>query len=289
VPWLTILRTTNLGWLFGSIGMQPIENELQQRPFAGIAHLLSPHGTLDIRSVFTEKALERFPAGLRTTADILAAKHFSFARSYVRMNELKEPYKAEIMQHTREDIERDIAHFENLARDDATIFLTPEGFYSGDGKMQRMRGILPRLEPLTETWLAAISYDPYDERRLTMLYRVVRAVDGVPLETQLKATRPITTSALACTYLADHPDASDDTVLQSVREQLAALPPQAFVVPELRNRTEECVRRVMENLRKRHGSHPQFDAKVDMITYQRNFHEETLEGLRQIDSLPSLH
>lgn len=280
VPWLTVLRTTNLGWLFGSIGMQPIENELQQRPFASVAHSLAPHGALGVGEVFTEKALERFPADVRTIHDILAAKHFAFARSYVRMNELKEPYKSEIMQRTRDDIERDIAHFENLARDGATIFLTPEGFYSGDGKMQRMRGILPRLQPLTKTYLAAISYDPFDERRLTMLYRVAPAVDGVPLDVQLKALRPITTSALVCTYLADHRDASDQAVLESVRKQLAALPAHAFVVPELRDRTEESVRRVLGHLRERGGTHPQFHAKVDMIDYQRNFHEETLEGLR---------
>lgn len=280
VPWLTMLRTVNLGWLFGSIGMQPIENELNQRPFASVAHALAGHGALDIRDVFTEKALPRFPPDIRTTGDILLAKHFSFARSYVRMNELKEPYKSEIMQRTRDEIESDTAHFENLARDGATIFLTPEGFYSGDGKMQRMRGILPRLQPLTKTYLAAISYDPFDERRLTMLYRVEPAVDGIPLDTQLKAVRPITTSALVCTYLADHRDASDEAVLQSVREQLAALPAHAFVVPELRDRTEESVRRVLANLRKRGGTHPQFHAKVDLIDYQRNFHEETLEGLR---------
>jgi hypothetical protein len=279
VPWLTIFRTVNLGWLFAALGMRPIENELQQRPFASVAHALAGHGALDVNDVFTEKALERFPPDVRTASDILAARHFGFARSYVRMNELRDPYKSRIMQQTRSDIESDIAHFEDLARDGATIFLTPEGFYSGDGRMQRLRGILSRLQPLATTWLAALSYDPYDAPRLTMLYRVLPAVDGIPLDVQLKARRPVTASALVCTYLAQHPHAADTAVLASVREQLAALPAHAFIVPELRDRTEETVRRVMTNLRRTGTHHPQFEAKVDMIAYQRNFHEETLEGL----------
>jgi hypothetical protein len=64
-----------------------------------------------------------------------------------------------------------------------------------------------------------------------------------------------------------------------VREQLAALPPPAFVVPELREQPAIAVRRVLENLRRVGNKHPQFPRTDDMIAYQANFHAETLQGL----------
>ena len=79
----------------------------------------------------------------------------------------------------------DIRHFEGLQRAGATIFLAPEGFYTGDGKMMRLRGILPRLAPLAEVWLSGISYDPFAGRRLSMLYRIASVrLQDVPLEVQ---------------------------------------------------------------------------------------------------------
>ena len=289
IPWLTIFRTVNLGGLFASIGMQPIENELSQRPFGSIAFFFSRDRDPGVREIFTEKTLERIPPDVRTLRDILAAKHFSFARSYVRMNEIREPHRTEIMRAMRGEIERDIEHFENLVRDGATVFLTPEGFYTGDGRMQRLRGILSRLAPLAATWLAAISYDPYDERRLTMLYRVLPAPDGVAIDLQLKGSRPVTTSALVCTYLASHPEADLAEVLQGVKTQLAALPRQAFVVPELRADPRPAVERVLRNIRAFGRKHPQFPRTPDMIEYQRNFHEETLDGLTALAASAGEH
>jgi hypothetical protein len=280
VPWLRVAREANLGWLFGSIGMQPIENELTARPYAGIAFtLIGLYGDLPVQDVFRERTLEQLPAGVQNLGDLLSARYFSFARSHVRIAELVDPYKEAVMRATRDQLDADIAHFENLQRDGATIFLTPEGFYSGDGKMRPLRGILARLAPLATVMLAAISYDPYDAKRLTLLYRITPAREGIALDLQLKATRPITTSALVCTYLADHPNASDAEVLDAVREQLAALPSPAFVVPELREQPAIAVRRVLENLRRVGRKHPEFPRTEDMIAYQANFHAETLEGL----------
>jgi hypothetical protein len=300
IPWLVPMRALNFGWLFGSIGMQPIENELQTRPFASIAYaLINAHGDLPAESVFGEKARQRMPATVRTLAGVLSPKHFAFSRSYVRLNELNEPYRGEILAATRAGIDADVAHFEALARDGASIFLAPEGFYSGDGKMQRLRGILSRLTPLAAIWLAAVSYDPYDDRRLTMLYRVLPALPGVPLDAQLKARRPVTVSALVCTWLAtqDAPFTRAGAIA-AVEAQRRTLSPSAFLVPELRATSlasaVDAVLAGMERLGtlQRSGdrltlsaqrTHPQFPRTDDMIAYQRNFHEETLDGLRELE------
>jgi len=295
IPWLAVAREANFGWLFGSIGMQPIENELQSRPFASVAYtLIGLSGDVPVETVFREKVLAQLPRGVGKLSDLLTARHFAFARSYVRITEILEPYREVVMRATRASIDADIAHFEDLQRDGATIFLTPEGFYSGDGKMRPLRGILARLVPLATVWLAAISYDPYVRTRLTMLYRVTPARDDLPLDTQLKAARPVTTSALLCTWIATRERAfAARDAFAGVARGLLDLPPAAFVVPELRTNLEAAVRDALRGLVRRgtlraqgdayeltqERTHPQFPRTQDMIAYQANFHAETLEGL----------
>jgi len=295
VPWLRIAREANLGWLFGSLGMQPIENELQTRPYASIAYtLIGLHGDLSVASVFRDRVLSQLPPGVDKLSDLLSARYFAFARSYVRIPDIVEPYRDAVMRATRTQLDADIAHFEDLQRDGATIFLTPEGFYSGDGKMRPLRGILAHLVPLATVWLTAISYDPYDAKRLTVLYRVTPAREGIALDLQLKAARPVTTSALICTWIASReggftaPDAA-----AGVAEELQRLPPSAFVVPELRTNLDAAVAGVLREMVRRNTlvlrdgtytlgtqrTHPQFPRTDDMIAYQRNFHAETLVGL----------
>jgi hypothetical protein len=301
IPWLTMMRGVNLGFLFEWVGMQPIENDLAARPFVSLAiALVSKHGNLPLETVFRERVTDQLPSHVRTLQDILDPARFSLARTFVKLNEVNEPYRAELLQLTRDELEADIAHFERLSRAGATIFLTPEGVYTIDGKMLRLRGILARLAPLAQIWLAGISYDPYDDRRLTMLYRVRKSVPNLPLDLQLKATRPVTTSALLCTWIVQRDVATFtfDDARRGVVALLASLPSSAFVVPELRPRLDASIRRVLSNMQRlgtirfenraytvTHARrHPLFPKTVDMIAYQANFHAETLEGLRECGS-----
>ena len=298
IPWLKIARETNLGWFFQSLGMMPIENELTSRPYASIAYtLLQLEGDLPVQSVFNERALAVLPPGVENLSDLLAAKHFAFARSYVRIPDVLEPYKERIMQATRAQLDADIARFEALVHDGATIFLAPEGFYSGDGKMQKLRGILAKLQKAATIYLAAISYDPYDSKRLTMLYRVTKARDGIPLDLQLKGTRPVTTSAIFCTWLADRTGSfTEREAIVGVTNAVQALPANAFFVPELQSAVERAVHEVIGGMVRRgtledrdgrfvltdRRTHPEFPHTTDMVQYQVNFHRETLDGLRAI-------
>lgn len=298
IPWLKVAREANFGWLFQSIGMQPIENELTARPYASIAYtLLGLDGDLDVDAVFKEPIAEKLPTGVATLSDLLSARHFAFARSYVRISDLRDPFKERVMHATREQLDNDIAHFEKLVQDGAMIFLTPEGFYSGDGKMQKLRGILSRLTPFAKVQLAAISYDPYVNKRLTMLYRVTPARDDLPLDTQLKATRPVTTSALLCTWIAErHLPFSEREAIVGVTTAVRALPKEAFVVPELRTNIDGTVRDAIRGMLRlgtlevRDGhyvltekhTHPQFHGVGDVVQYQVNFHAETLDGLKAL-------
>jgi hypothetical protein len=174
IPWLAFfLSAVNLGPLFSALGLQPIENELHARPFVSLAYTLhARHGDLPVEVVFQARALKRLPPSVTTLRDLLSRAHFRVGRSIVTLSELNEPYRGETLAATREQLEADLAHFEALARSGGTIFLAPEGFYSGDGKMQRLRGVLSRLEPLASICLTGISYDPFVGRRLWLLYRL---------------------------------------------------------------------------------------------------------------------
>lgn len=295
IPWLVFLRSVNLGWLFSAIGMQPIENELHVRPFVSVAFAMSGrHGDLPVRAVFLPSSLERLPESVRTLGDLLCAKHFQLGRSRVKLTEIAEPYRKELLEMTRRQIEEDLNHFETLQRNGASIYLAPEGFYSGDGKMQRFRGALPRLAPVAEIWLAGISYDPFVDRRLSMLYRVAAAEPEVPFDVQLKRLRPVTVSAVLGSWVYQRPERpftfaeARDAVAAALRD----LPSSLFVEPELRRDPQSMVRSALAGMlrlgitRSRGDGfelaetrvHPQFPRTSDIVAYQFNFHQETLQG-----------
>jgi 1-acyl-sn-glycerol-3-phosphate acyltransferase len=300
IPWLNFaLRRSKFGPLFGAIGLQPIENELHTRPFVGLASsLLERHGDLPLADVFRERALSRLPVGMKALSDLLSSAYFKPARGNASLSELREPYRSESLEMTRAQLDADSATFVRLVSDGATLFLAPEGRYSGDGKMQRLRGLLSKLAPLARIWLAGISYDPFVGWRLSMLYRVAPASGEAALDAQMKAVRPVTTSALLATWLRAKRgpfsvlDASD-----AIQQQLRELPGVLFVDPDLRRNPARMVRAALAGMIRlgmlraagsgltltERRAHPQFPRTTDMIAYQANFHEETLEGARIIE------
>jgi len=304
IGWLRfVLRGMNFGWLFSSIGMQPIENELHARALASLAYTLQClYGDLPLATVFREPALKRFAPNFKMLSDVSKSPHLPAAQVKASLSDLNEPYRTETLAATRAQLDADLAHFEGLTRDGATIFLAPEAFYTGDGKMQRLRGILPRLAPLAQIFTCGISFDPFVGRRLSMLFRVQAAVDGVPLDIQLKRLRPVTTSALLGTWLHDGPESfSSRDAVDAVVRQLNDLPPQLFVDPILRRRPDSLVRSALRGLTRlgtlkadgdryaitQQRAHPQFPQTSDMIAYQYNFHAETLAGAQYAQSQQS--
>jgi hypothetical protein len=299
VPWLDpLLHRLSFGWLFEALGLEPIENELHTRTFASLAYSLSQaHGALLLRDVFRESALARLPPELESLPDLLRQRYADIGRTQASLSELNEPYRGEMLAATRELLDADRQHFAQLVRSGATVYLTPEGHYSADGRMRRLRGLFATLAPLARIWLAGISYDPFVGRRLSMLWRVVPATEGVALEAQIKASRPVTTSALLATWLHGRSASfSARDACDAVQAQLAALPKGLFVDPELRARPERMVRSALAGLQRtgtvrveglryvltEQRAHPQFPQTNNMIAFLRNFHEETLEGARSL-------
>ena len=303
IPWLRlVLRGINFGWLFSAIGPQPIENELHTRSLLSLAYMLQrKYGDVPLATVFREPAVERLPSNLRKLSDVSKSAHLA-AKMKASLSDLREPYRSGSLAATRAQLDADLAHFESLTRDGATIFLAPEGFYTLDGKMRPFRGILPRLAPFSRIWITGISYDPFVGRRLSMLYRVEAAADGIPLDVQLKRTRAVTVSALLSTWLHNGPECFEKRdAVDAVKRQLNELPPGLFVDPDLRRDPEAMVRSALAGMARlgmlkpvegrlaltQQRSHPHFPQTSDMIAYQFNFHMETLAGAQYSESRQS--
>jgi MFS family permease len=299
MPWLApLMRNVNAGPLFVAIGMLPLENELSSRPLRSLALAIrAQHGDLPLELVFRAEALANVPTGAHTLSDLLTPAQFAAGESRVRLSHLLEPHRREALVALRAGVDADIARIAGVVRRGATFFVTPEGFYSTDGRMRPLKGIVEHLVPLAAVWFAAIAFDPFRGRRLPMLYRVVQPADPTDLATSLAAARPVTTSALLATWLlaVDLPFEAREAVEGVVRLR-DALPAGAFVDPELARDGAGCVDEALERMvarglllrdggRYRLGAQrtdPRFAEVVDVVAYQAAFHAETLAALERL-------
>jgi MFS family permease len=294
IPWLAfLLRRVNAGQLFVTLGMLPLENELGSRALAAFAYSVQlRHGPLPIADVFEESVASRFPAETKT-GDLWRGEFFERARAVVKLNTVREPYRREILDETRADVEADLARLEDVVRRGGTFYLTPEGRYTIDGRMLPMRGAVERLAPLSTIYLFGVSYDPFVSRRLSMLYRIV-PLGNAPMTKKLAAVRPVVTSQLLGAWLHERGEVpfTSQEACDAVRVRLAALPPQLFVDPELRKKPDVLVRAALplmvrwQMLQKNGDSyvvspvrhHPQFPFVRDILEYQHAFLSETIEN-----------
>lgn len=295
IPWLWFLfRRLNIGWLFKGIGMLPIENELQSRSVVRWAWSAQRmHGPLPLEDVFKPSVIERYGfAGLRTS-DLFGATHFRKAESaYARLTELQPAIGREQLDATRRGVTEDLDRIEAAVRAGATFYVTPEGEYSKDGAMLPFRGIWNRLEPIAEEiYLAAISYDPFVGRRLSILYHVVPLRNRERVVDELRAARPVTISAILSQWLVTQPGPfSEEQAQNAVAEQLRLLPRSLFVDPDLarspKKLTAAALARLLHYgiLTRRDGTfrvaarrrHPAFPDVDDILAFQATFINETL-------------
>jgi hypothetical protein len=317
MPWLApAMREVNAGPLFMTLGMLPLENELSSRPLRSLALAVrAKHGDLPVDLVFRPEALaalssatggaaaEPRAGATRATAttlgDLLAPAFFAAGETRVKIAHVLEPYRGELLASMRAGIDADVARIVGVVRDGATFFVTPEGFYSTDGTMRPLKGIVDHLVAVAKPWLAAIAFDPFRGRRLSMLYRVVQPYDPHDLATSLAAARPVTTSALLAQWLlaVDLPFERREA-RDGVRRLRDALPPGAFVDPELRRDPDGCADEALEVLRARgtlafdggryalgeQRRDPRFHDVADMIAYQHAFLGETVAALERLAS-----
>jgi hypothetical protein len=293
LPWSArFTRGVNLSGLWARFGILPIENHLFSRPLISLAEeVRAAHGDLPLEAILPAETLAALGLDGLVLSDLWKLDYFMAAQAWVKIAHLKQPYRHEVLENLRATSERDIAAIVERVRAGATFYVTPEGDFSRDGRMHRMRkGIVEALSPFADLWLCAIAYDPFQPGRLSMLYRILPQT-GPDVGTSLAAARPVTTSALLAAFMLDAPGpfALEDAV-RAVRERLDALPANVFVDPQLRRAPDRSVVKALASLRKRgtltanglryHMTADRTDARFphvpDMISFQRNMLDETL-------------
>ena len=236
------MQTINAGPFFRLLGMLPLENELSSRPLRSLAHtLVRAHGDLPLDNVFREDARATLPAGAQMLGDFLTPHFFAESSRYMKLSFVREPYRRELLVALRSGVDDDIAAIVDIVQRGATFFVAPEGFYSTDGHLRPLKGIVEHLVPIADVWFAAIAFDTFRGRRLSMLYRVVQPADPRDLGASLAAARPVTTTALLATWMLaiDLPFSAQEA-RDAVTRARDTFPPGAFVDPELRD-IDRCV------------------------------------------------
>ena len=257
----------------------------------------SAHGDLALNAVFRPEVLARFDGRAERLSDLDRVEWFMAGQEMVKLSYLHEPYRREAMIALRAGVASDIAWIVDLVRRGATFFVTPEGFYSTDGRLQPLKGIVEKLIGLGEIWFAAIAFDPFRGRRLSMLYRVVRPLDLDRLATSLAAARPVTASALVAAYVHAAVEPFDaDAVVQAVNALRSGLPAIAFVDPEFDAAPARAAGEVLRTLVARgalrldggayvrvgpcRDSH--FPDVADMLAFQATFFSESVRALAEL-------
>jgi MFS family permease len=298
VPWMwRLFKNVNLGWLFEGMGMMPLENELQWRSIARWAWSVQRrHGVLPLAQIFKPAALQNTEFAQLKTDDLFSARYFRKSQeTYVRLSDLNVAYRKEAFEEMKQGVERDLARIEDHLRRGATFLVTPEGEYTTTGLMLPFRGIWDRLLPAAErVFLAGISYDPFVGRRLAQYIRMTEAADKDRAIDQLRASRPVTTSALIAEWLVSRNESfAEEEVANAIASRVASLPRELFIEPRLahdpRTMAIRAVRRMMQlGILERSGDrfalspkrvHPNFPNVDDIVAFQARFFGETLQGL----------
>lgn len=309
----------NLAKLFHALGVLPIENQPLSRPDASLAYdILCDRGDLPLQEVFTERALARYDVRPDDTLRSLW-HHRNGSVSLVEgsLRNLQPPYRQFIRERERTVIEQQANRLVEVLRAGGTMFMTPEGRYSTDGRLAPLRASLELLLPIaSKVYLFGLSYELFTRRRATFLGRVVpfehRNQTLVALAQALCAARPITFTQLFCDWVRgratrdlERASSSSDVdsftvqdVHAALQDKLARLPERAFVDPDLKLHLRHTIARAMRNLvrlgmvrvenarlhvtDRRTNEH--FPSVPDIISYQSEMFRETMAAIEALEA-----
>lgn len=300
--WLRwLLPRLNLGTILALLGVLPIENQPRRRPLISVAfEVLGLRGDLPLRDVFEREALELLGPGadgLRLS-DCWRGAWALRAQAVIPYALVREPLRSALREGTRERIERQLGRLEHALASGATVYLTPEGRYTNDGRMNRLRAALSRLLPLAEDlYIAPLSYDPFAPGPLRMELRLIRARAPESLQVEIPAARPVTASHLIGKCLGDGMPRSRAEVLQQCRQLLAELPGEAFLGRGLRRNPDRTIRRWLSAMLRRGllridaagrlaaalRCEPRFPLVTDIFDYCAAFLDETLRAIAVLE------
>ena len=135
-----LTRGLNLSWLWDCLSILPIENHLFSRPLISLAEeLRAAHGDLALDAILPAETLAPLKLDGCVLSDLWKLANFTPAHAWVKVAQLKQPYRREVLENLRSVTKRDIAAIVERVRAGATFYITPEGDFSRDGRMHPMR------------------------------------------------------------------------------------------------------------------------------------------------------
>jgi len=255
-----------VGWLplhgiLRSLGVLPIENQPRRRPLASLLHaLFQEHGDLPLSSVLTAEGLAKLAGaaggdiGDARISDVWRRARLREAgRREVSYRVLLPGRREEMRALTRRAVVSQSERMREVLAHGGTLYLTPEGMMSPDGRLHRFKEILPVLLPLAdEVYVAALSSDPFAPGRIAVAIHIVRA-DSPDLRREILLHRPVTVSqVLAEALLRQGAPATPDEIALRALAGLETLPPDACLFPSSRGDWPRWIRREITTLRQRH-------------------------------------
>lgn len=243
--WRTVVKDPRFAQLLLGVGVLPLENEPLARSLVSLAaEVAARHGDLPVSAVLSDAALADLAARAGRPLDGLRLHHLwspplvEMHPAPVSLLTLREPHREETRRALRPRLQAQMSAVTGALGRGETVFLTPEGRVTADGRMGRMREALDRLLPGTggRVHLAAVSYDPFRRRRMSMLCRLVPPTAAADLPRSLAVARPVTVSQLLATWLRAHEGVafSPAAATAGVRELLAGLPRATWAPQALR-------------------------------------------------------
>lgn len=299
------LTRVDIGPVVSALGVLPIENQPRVRPLLSFAQaVMEAHGSIPLEEAFSSKTLKAVSlrAGREISRERLGRLFSSGLRPAASMeislHEVLDPYRTELRQGLRKEIEGQLSELATALHRGGTIYLTPEGRMTPDGTMARFRHALEHLLPLAaDLYIGASAYDALGPGRLAMFVRILRPADPGDLRTSLAAARPVTPSQLVATVLVDQTaPVSEERLSEAALTLMDELPPSAFVVPTLQKDAPEAVAATITAMKRRYqilGTDEgylyqpamgdiRFPEVPDMVVYQARSFQETREALLRL-------
>ena len=199
-----LLHRLNMGPFFRVMGVLPIENQPLVRPLASFAYeILAIWGNLPVVDVFTEEVNERLqPRPTDRLRKLWGHRMAEQAQANGSIRDLKEPYRSWMMARQRQLLEDQLRVLKDAVAGGDTLYIAPEGRYSADGRLGRFRLAYDVLHDASAlNYIVGLSYDVLSKRRRRIYLNIAPAIDGIPVEQQVCALRPITVGHLLANWL----------------------------------------------------------------------------------------
>ncbi|MCY0869423.1 MAG: MFS transporter [Firmicutes bacterium] len=253
------LRWLHVAPILRRVGVLPIEEAPRTPPLISIAQAARErYGDLPVTELIATDIVHELQGlsdrrkRLSTLRDLEQTQLFPYTIRPFSWRLVREPYRSELRSDLLRGVSVQISAVQQALDAGRTVYLTPEGRLTPDGRLGAFHGILDAVCGRAERiYLCTVSYNPLRPGRQDLHQRLLPARPG-NLWVQLAAARTITPAQLIAAAMAQLCDPFTQEQLATVAEHLlATLPPHAAVSADLQRNPAAAIRRAWRMLVRR--------------------------------------